>query len=335
MVGYYNGNAPYYGAGMPYGGYSAAPYYGYGAQTPQHANYGNVMPSYHNPYAAVTHKAHQRQPGAAGAQRRALQPVSQYNADHSSRAACELCNLVFNSPSELSEHVDELHVTCEVEGCGFSAPLDMMAVHNLKHVKNEKGESVLESPEETWKWIENRRNRHPLNRRRNMAVVEDSTLERLLREAHRKHKSDSPAKSALYPIISKVRDRPSALLHLSEPLKYRNLVRQSFGPYSYRPSLSMGHSICQTYRRTRTCKFGDRCQYSHDLKGGCCREFCVTKRPPTLLHVLKKDIYSAEKTLVNAIKTIVSLDFFDADENEAVATDRSSENPPSPVARIS
>ncbi|EDO06342.1 Zinc finger C-x8-C-x5-C-x3-H type (and similar) family protein [Babesia bovis T2Bo] len=225
--------------------------------------------------------------------------------------SCEPCCMYFRTSAELSEHIDDTHVDCDLEGCDYSAPIELMSVHALKHVKNHKGEYVLESAEEIRKWVANRRNRHPLNRNRDISATEESTLERLLRDAHRKVKTDRPQKSVLYPVISKVKPRPSALLQLSDPIKYRNLLRQSSGPYSYRPSLSMNRAICQNYKRTRTCKFGDRCQYSHDTQAYGSRDFTVTKRPPTLLHVLKNDIYKAEKLLVSAIKTIVEQNFFD------------------------
>ncbi|KAK1442801.1 hypothetical protein BgAZ_303190 [Babesia gibsoni] len=315
-----NNAGPYGTGGMPYGGYVGYPQGQYYLNTSQYPYYPYYHPSVHQSQLISPYMASQcyiRPGNANGYERPQRKPTSRPTERQSTKITCEPCNMVFDRPSELSEHIDELHVSCEVEGCSYSAPLDLMAVHAFKHVKNEKGELVLESPEENRKWIENRRNRHPLNRKRNMAPLEDSTLERLLREAHGKRKSSAPDKSALYPLIHKVKERPSALLQLSDPAKYNNLVRQTFGPYSYRPSLSMGRTLCQTYKRTKACKFGDRCQFSHDLKGGTCKDLCVTKRPPVVLHVLKKDIYSMEKTLISAIKTIVLLNFFDDTEENA------------------
>ncbi|GIX64388.1 exonuclease 1, putative [Babesia caballi] len=340
MTGQYNRNTPHGCPGVPYGGYGAygsypaGGYYTQGAQLPYYAYQGPVALPYppHQPHSAP-YQQHRRR-GNSGAPRRPPQPPPASDSNRgfarapgragavNPQTACEVCNMFFRSPKELSEHVDELHVRCEVDGCGYSAPVDLMSLHALKHVKNQNGEYVLDSAEETRKWVTNRRNRHPLNRHRDLSSSEDSTLERLLRDAHRKPRGEAPARSVLYPIISKVRPRPSALLQISDPVRYRNMLRQSSAPYSYRPSVAMGRAICQNFRRTRSCKFGDACQYSHDLQGGGNRDLYVTKRPPTVLHVLKNDIYRAEKLLVSAIKAIVSLDFFDEPVAAVSADDR-------------
>ncbi|GBE61529.1 nuclear fragile X mental retardation-interacting 1 [Babesia ovata] len=336
MSGYYNGMPPYGGQGMPYGGYisnggyTAGAYYTPGTQLPYYAYYGQPVPSYGQIQPPSTRQHQPSRRGNYGGQRRPQsagdgRPTSTRKpaavAATSVNVACEICNLTFNNSAELADHVDGMHVHCEVEGCGYSAPVDLMSVHALKHVKNQQGEYVLESVDETRKWINNRRNRHPLNRHRDLSATEDSTLERLLRDAYRKVRRDAPTKSVLYPVISKVRPRPSALLYLSDPVKYQNLLRQSTGLYSYRASLSMGRAQCQSFKRTRTCKFGDNCNFSHNVQGGLSRDLSVTKRPPTLLHVLKNDIFKADQVLVSAIKTLVSLDFFNIPEEELCAAD--------------
>ncbi|GFE54703.1 nuclear fragile X mental retardation-interacting protein 1 [Babesia ovis] len=340
MTNPYNGNTPYGGAGMPmsvYDGQRNPAFYASSAQYTRYPYYGQRIPpcppgyppmtSYYQPRSG-NHSGSHRRPPPAYVTADSRQVVTRSNDNITSsdnKVTCEACNMYFRTFTELSEHVEEMHVRCEVEGCDYSAPVDLMSVHALKHVKNHNGEYVLESADEIRKWVANRRNRHPLNRRRDVAAIEDSTLERLLRDAHRKSRNDQPAKSLLYPVISKVRPRPSALLHLSDPVKYRNLLRQSSGPYSYRPSISMTRAICQTFKRTRSCKFGDRCQYSHDFQVGGNRDLNITKRPPALLHVLKKDIYNAEKLLVTAIKTLVAHDFFDGTSESPSASEASSE----------
>ncbi|CDR95255.1 hypothetical protein, conserved [Babesia bigemina] len=342
MTGYYNGLLPYGGQGVPYGGYisnggyTAGAYYTSGAQLPYYGYYGQMVPSYTQIQPPTTRYHQPARRGNSGGPRRpqpaadgrptSTRKVAAASAP-SNNVACDICNMSFKTSAELADHVDGMHVHCEVEGCGYSAPVDLMSVHALKHVKNQQGEYILESVDETRKWINNRRIRHPLNRHRDMSATEDSTLERLLRDAYRKVRKDAPAKSVLYPVISKVRPRPSALLYLSDPVKYQNLLRQSTGPYSYRASLSMGRAQCQNFKRTRTCKFGDNCTYSHNVQGGSFRELSVTKRPPTLLHVLKNDIFNADKILVSAIRTLVSLDFFDSpDEELCVASSTAAES---------
>ncbi|ORM40799.1 Exonuclease 1 [Babesia sp. Xinjiang] len=326
MTGQYTGNIHHSGVGAPLGSCSRNPAVAFQSSCtpfPYYQCHGNTAMPVQPIQLPSTSYYQPRRRGTSGGQRHPPQPYassdnrqgSMRNNDRTHGSAfklgCEVCSMYFRSATELSDHIEETHVHCDVEGCDYSAPVDLMSVHALKHVTNQNGESVLESADEIRKWVTNRRNRHPLNRSRDVGTTEDSTLERLLRDAHRKARQDHPTKSFLCPVISKVRPRPSALLHLSDPVKYRNLLRQSSGPYSYRPSLSMNRTVCQNFKRTRTCKFGDRCQYSHDLQLGGLRDMSVTKRPPTLLHVIKNDIYKTEKLLVNAIKTLVSQNFFD------------------------
>ncbi|AFZ80955.1 hypothetical protein BEWA_003630 [Theileria equi strain WA] len=304
-------NVPYNAAGYFYGYQPCPPGYypgypaGYAAPTVPY--YYVPAPPYYPvyPYGQYT-------PGVVNAA---------VNRPKRSMWECLFCNLTFKNKTEHDDHIQESHVECEHEGCNYSAPLDIMEVHRLKHIKNENGESILDSVEETRRWIRNRKRRHPSRRKRDEDVslkdttdsteassveYEESVLEKLLRDAHSlsKKQTKKEKKSALYPVISKVKEQPSALLRLSNPLKYDHLLSKlDSGPYSYRSAIGDGR--CPHIRKDGQCKFGPKCAFLSKS------QFTVPKRPPHILHLLKNDIYETEKTLIDVIKTIVACNFFD------------------------
>lgn len=74
---------------------------------------------------------------------------------------CNVCNKDFWSEDKYKMHVQDDHIPCPEEGCTFSGPEFVMAVHKLKHVKAADGSSVTDSPEELAAWRSMRRANFP------------------------------------------------------------------------------------------------------------------------------------------------------------------------------
>ncbi|UKK02460.2 hypothetical protein MACK_002553 [Theileria orientalis] len=74
---------------------------------------------------------------------------------------CGVCNLFFKNNWQLQEHINDTHIKCNHEDCSFNGPLEILEIHKLKHIKNENGESVIDSKEETMKWINSRKSKFP------------------------------------------------------------------------------------------------------------------------------------------------------------------------------
>ncbi|BAM42387.1 uncharacterized protein TOT_040000754 [Theileria orientalis strain Shintoku] len=74
---------------------------------------------------------------------------------------CGVCNLFFKNNWQLQEHISDTHIKCNHEDCSFNGPLEILEIHKLKHIKNENGESLIDSKEETMKWINSRKSKFP------------------------------------------------------------------------------------------------------------------------------------------------------------------------------
>ncbi|CAJ1336309.1 unnamed protein product [Effrenium voratum] len=112
---------------------------------------------------------------------------------------CNVCNKDLWNQEKYDTHVQDDHLPCPEDGCTFSGPEHVMAVHKLKHVKAADGASVTDSPEEVAAWKEMRRNNYPCKgnlqrkaeleeKRRMSGALADppkvSMLEKLLRRTH-------------------------------------------------------------------------------------------------------------------------------------------------------
>ncbi|CAK9045816.1 Nuclear fragile X mental retardation-interacting protein 1 (Nuclear FMRP-interacting protein 1) [Durusdinium trenchii] len=112
---------------------------------------------------------------------------------------CNLCNKDFWNEEKYNIHVQDDHIPCPEDGCSFSGPEFVMAVHRLKHVKAADGSSVTDSPEELAAWKAMRKANFPSKgnlqrkaemeeKRRLSGALPDppkvSMLEKLLRRTH-------------------------------------------------------------------------------------------------------------------------------------------------------
>ena len=112
---------------------------------------------------------------------------------------CNVCNKDLWNEEKYNTHVQDDHIPCPEEGCTFSGPEFVMAVHKLKHVKAADGSSVTDSPEELAAWRSMRKANFPSKgnlkrkaeleeKRRQSGALPDppkvSMLEKLLRRTH-------------------------------------------------------------------------------------------------------------------------------------------------------
>ena len=74
---------------------------------------------------------------------------------------CNMCNKDFWNQDRYDMHVKDDHIPCPEEGCSFSGPEFVMAVHRLKHVQAADGRSVTDSPEELEAWKQMRKANFP------------------------------------------------------------------------------------------------------------------------------------------------------------------------------
>eukprot|EP00438_Fugacium_kawagutii_P014364 Skav221704 [mRNA] locus=scaffold542:6352:7305:- [translate_table: standard] len=112
---------------------------------------------------------------------------------------CNVCNKDLWNEDKYKMHVQDDHIPCPEEGCTFSGPEFVMAVHKLKHVKAADGKIVTDSPEELAAWRSMRKTNFPSKgnlkrkaemeeKRRQSGALPDppkvSMLEKLLRRTH-------------------------------------------------------------------------------------------------------------------------------------------------------
>ena len=122
---------------------------------------------------------------------------------------CHVCNKDFWHQDKYNSHVADEHITCPEDGCTFSGPEHVMAVHKLKHVKAADGSNVTDSPEELAAWRAMRQANYPSkgNMQRKMEMEEKrrlsgalldppkvSMLEKLLRRTHGMEKGKGKGK---------------------------------------------------------------------------------------------------------------------------------------------
>lgn len=74
---------------------------------------------------------------------------------------CNVCGKGFINHDKYICHISNFHVTCSEENCNYSAPKEMMYYHQLKHINDNNGHSIIESVEETEKWLNCRRMKFP------------------------------------------------------------------------------------------------------------------------------------------------------------------------------
>ncbi|KAL8435721.1 hypothetical protein Efla_005259 [Eimeria flavescens] len=78
---------------------------------------------------------------------------------------CGPCEKNFSSRARLERHKSEEHTACTAPGCTYTGPPHALCVHRLTHIKNEHGESILESPEELALWLAARKAAYPGKRK--------------------------------------------------------------------------------------------------------------------------------------------------------------------------
>ncbi|SIO73169.1 conserved Plasmodium protein, unknown function [Babesia microti strain RI] len=245
---------------------------------------------------------------------------------------CQICNLYFDKKQKLEKHLKNDHIPCIHEGCNFSAPLQILEIHAFKHLKNNKGELFVDSPEEIRIWRERRRANHPSNPHK-LAAQNDSeistrcSLEDLLRSSMNAFTTNPPTMtqreqecktSALVPLLNKIAPPPSSLYSFLEPekadRKIQSLEAKFGGPYSYSRSLKKKFNICNMFLRKKFCKYGANCAYSHDVSAfkrwkKLQFNLQVPKRPPLLYRLLKPEILMYEEMLIRGIVYIVKSNF--------------------------
>ncbi|CAE7270551.1 Nufip1 [Symbiodinium sp. CCMP2456] len=138
-----------------------------------------------------------------------------------SRWFCHVCNKDFWNQEKYDSHVADEHIPCPEEGCNFSGPEHVMAVHKLKHVKAADGSSVTDSPEELTAWRAMRKANFPSKgnlqrkieleeKRRLSGALADppkvSMLEKLLRSQHGMEKGKGKGKGKKGKFKSKGKD---------------------------------------------------------------------------------------------------------------------------------
>ncbi|PHJ25761.1 zinc finger (c2h2 type) [Cystoisospora suis] len=228
---------------------------------------------------------------------------------------CLLCDKTFRNVNKLKQHEEEEHVSCDVLGCEYKGPVHVMVMHKLKHLKNEKGESLLDNEAETAAWLAARKENFPSRQRKREADEKakqkqtsgpirlppkpKSVLERILRETMTSaygRRLIHPAffSSALCPHLPKMLPRPPPICSLKRELRHACLPAS---PYTHPSGLQPSSFLVPA--------FGARGSGS---RGTCWPE--VPLRPPLLYQLLAPEVREYEAMLLAAISFIVKSNFF-------------------------
>ncbi|XP_053990229.1 uncharacterized protein LOC128882602 isoform X2 [Hylaeus volcanicus] len=103
---------------------------------------------------------------------------------------CDICDKDFYSKERYDTHIENDHFPCGFPGCNYSAPLAVLNVHKLKHIKGENKNNILDDPLEIKKWIDARQRNFP---KKTNEKIKDNTspcaIERILRQQYMQEKS--------------------------------------------------------------------------------------------------------------------------------------------------
>ncbi|PFH35894.1 hypothetical protein BESB_055450 [Besnoitia besnoiti] len=225
---------------------------------------------------------------------------------------CLICDKTFRSAKRQQHHEEEEHLPCDYPGCTYSGPVHVMVMHKLKHLKNEKGESLLDSESEVAAWLAARKENFPSFRKNPKPKTPGparppprpkSVLERILRETMESaygRRLIHPAffSSAFCPELPKMLAAPPPIYSLKREFRYATLPRS---PYSH-PS-----GLCPSSFLLPPGAKGPGRDVRSTGRGSGPE---VPLRPPLLYQLLAPEIRGYEVKLIAAIQFIVQSNFF-------------------------
>ena len=100
---------------------------------------------------------------------------------------CNICEKGFVNEEKYKFHIYSTHITCEVDGCNYSAPKEIMHFHKMKHIKNSQGKSIIDSAEDIEKWLNSRKAKYPRtsnNTQQGYSVVKGVNSEKFNNTTH-------------------------------------------------------------------------------------------------------------------------------------------------------
>ncbi|KAL7068687.1 hypothetical protein ACR3K2_08460 [Cryptosporidium serpentis] len=218
---------------------------------------------------------------------------------------CNVCDKGFISLEKYNSHVEEDHIICDEKNCNYSAPLEILQYHKLKHIKNTKGQSIVDSPEEVSKWIEARRLLYPcFNSRNNTVIVANEGKIAPIIHSNVENKNQLKAMSALERLLrSKIVNSNNEVLKF-EPIRsaFYPAIEKVLKPHVSEDKLNSTCTRCRTTKnkkRSSKCK----CRGKHQDK----KKLLINGgyRQPLLLKLLAPEIQRYEAKLLAAISYIV------------------------------
>ncbi|CBZ54461.1 putative zinc finger (C2H2 type) protein [Neospora caninum Liverpool] len=226
---------------------------------------------------------------------------------------CLLCDKAFRSAKKQQLHEEEEHLPCDYPGCTYAGPVHVMIMHKLKHLKNEKGESLLDSEAEVAAWRAARKENFPSSRRAVKPKAPGSrplprpksVLERILRETMESaygRRLIHPAffSSAFCPELPKMLPHPPLIYSLKREFRFAQLPRS---PYTHPSGLCPSAFLVPPGGKGPT---RDGRLWAGGKAGGP----EVPLRPPLLYQLLAPEIRVYEEKLLAAIRFIVQSNFF-------------------------
>ncbi|OII76534.1 hypothetical protein cand_000550 [Cryptosporidium andersoni] len=217
---------------------------------------------------------------------------------------CNVCDKGFISLEKYNSHVEEDHIICNEKNCNYSAPLEILQYHKLKHIKNAKGQSIVDSPEEVSKWVEARKLLYPYSSSRNNTVIV-STEGKMVPIVHSnvENKNQLKTMSALERLLRSKIVNPNNEILKFEPIRsaFYPAIEKILKPHVNENKLNSTCTKCRPTKNKRSakCKCKDKHQDKKKLliNGGY--------RQPLLLKLLAPEIQRYEAKLLAAINYIV------------------------------
>eukprot|EP00918_Siedleckia_nematoides_P005087 GHVU01011254.1.p1 GENE.GHVU01011254.1~~GHVU01011254.1.p1 ORF type:complete len:652 (+),score=114.13 GHVU01011254.1:366-2321(+) len=295
-------------------------------------------------------------PPSSSQQCSSLQPSSSTGPP---QHCCLVCDREFRTEQQLQGHREQVHHKCDEPECSFEGPFEMLEAHKMSHILTKDGDPVLANEAEMAKWVSDRKarfpTRHAIEKEKSTAASgkakkrelrASSAIERLIREAMqtatgmRLRRMNKDGASALAPHMSKImRMRQRVLQQMPggpSPHGGAQQQRRGANAAAAKPSLHDEFPICQHFLRTRTCMWGDKCKWSHDVAGY--RNWLrirnlsgvdVGFRPPLLYALLRPSIDRYESVLLASIRYIVRTGYLSSSTMiKSVADDRSAHAEP-------
>ncbi|EAN31500.1 Zinc-finger of C2H2 type family protein [Theileria parva strain Muguga] len=257
--------------------------------------------------------------------------------NYNRKTICDVCNVYFNNEKQLLDHINDLHITCNYENCNFSAPLSILEIHKLKHVKNEEGKTI-DSKDEIKKWINSRIKNFPKHN------SSDSTTIDLTSQENKGKIFNSPSKDNIINkdgIVSKeelnngeINGKGPELEEMSILERYlrskmnngrfdeRNSKKSIVFPYLNKiykqPSALVRYTNPVKYEQMLKRLESVKSPYSYKssiyeinkFKNGVRRNiYSVPIRPPAVLQLIRSDVEKLDNSVVNIIKYIVNNNF--------------------------